>query len=285
MDGGFSAFQFDHAIFAGRDLESMSDQFAALGLAPEYGGVHANGVTHNAIVGFDDGSYLELLSTVEPDQTPPRRERLIGETAGPCGWAVRTTALETAAERLRSSGLSVEGPVAMERRTDDGELATWECAFLGDCVPGTRYPFLIADRTPRSRRVPSSDSVRGTELTGVHSVLLGVSDLEQAIAEYERYFDLESVTRWTDADLNLEVGTFEGSPVTITAPLPENEWLTERLDRFGALPWGFLLETTDFDRTAARIPLRRWPQPFPERAGWIDEEFGVSGRLGVIEGA
>ncbi|WP_137290433.1 VOC family protein [Natronorubrum halophilum] len=285
MNGGLGAFRFDHAILASRELEPMSERLASLGLAPEYGGLHANGVTHNALVGFDDGSYLELLSTVDPDETPPRRARLIRETAGPCGWAVGTTALEAAIERFADLGLTVDGPIEMERRTDDGELAKWACAFLGDCVPGTRYPFLIADRTPRSRRVRSSESVRGTELTGVRTVLLGVAELDRAVAEYERFFGLESDGRWVDDDLGLEVGTFEGSPVIITAPLPENEWLTERLERFGALPWGFLLETTDFDRTAARFPIRRWERPSPGRAGWIDASFGVDGRLGVVERA
>ena len=61
-----SAMKLDHVTIAGSSLDRLRDAFARIGLATEYGGAHANGVTHMALLGFDDGSYIELASTVKP---------------------------------------------------------------------------------------------------------------------------------------------------------------------------------------------------------------------------
>lgn len=46
----------DHASVRGRDLAAMRKVFADAGLAPDYGGPHASGITHMALLGFEDGS-------------------------------------------------------------------------------------------------------------------------------------------------------------------------------------------------------------------------------------
>lgn len=59
----------DHIIYVCADLERGCRQFEALtGVAPSYGGVHANGSTQNAIVGFGDRCYLEILAPVKRAQ-------------------------------------------------------------------------------------------------------------------------------------------------------------------------------------------------------------------------
>jgi hypothetical protein len=57
----------DHIIWACADLESGSRRFEALtGIRPRYGGVHASGLTHNALVGLGKRCYLEILAPVGP---------------------------------------------------------------------------------------------------------------------------------------------------------------------------------------------------------------------------
>jgi hypothetical protein len=57
----------DHIIWACADLERGSRRFEALtGVRPRYGGVHASGLTHNALVGLGDRCYLEILAPVGP---------------------------------------------------------------------------------------------------------------------------------------------------------------------------------------------------------------------------
>ena len=57
----------DHVIWACADLESGARRFEALtGIRPRYGGVHASGLTHNALVGLGGRCYLEVLAPVGP---------------------------------------------------------------------------------------------------------------------------------------------------------------------------------------------------------------------------
>ena len=80
----------DHVTIAGADLAALQQGFTNAGLTPDYGGVHSNGVTHMAALGFDDGSYLELISTVEPGKESPWWPKQIAADGGPCAWCART---------------------------------------------------------------------------------------------------------------------------------------------------------------------------------------------------
>ncbi len=57
----------DHIIWACDDLERGSRQFETrTGVRPRYGGVHASGLTHNALIGLGNRCYLEILAPVGP---------------------------------------------------------------------------------------------------------------------------------------------------------------------------------------------------------------------------
>jgi len=56
----------DHIVVVCDDLESGVLRFAALtGVRAVYGGTHASGLTHNALVGLGDRRYLEILAPVK----------------------------------------------------------------------------------------------------------------------------------------------------------------------------------------------------------------------------
>ena len=57
----------DHLIWVCADLEHGARRFEALtGVRPRYGGVHASGMTHNALVGLGSRCYFEILAPVGP---------------------------------------------------------------------------------------------------------------------------------------------------------------------------------------------------------------------------
>ena len=81
----------DHVTFAGRDLKILQAQFAALGIQTEYGGKHTNGLTEMALASFADGSYLELIASIDPQAGASSHYwgKFIDQNAGPCAWATR----------------------------------------------------------------------------------------------------------------------------------------------------------------------------------------------------
>lgn len=57
----------DHIIWGCDDLERGSRRFEALtGVSPQYGGAHASGLTHNALVKIGPRCYLEILAPTRP---------------------------------------------------------------------------------------------------------------------------------------------------------------------------------------------------------------------------
>lgn len=56
-------FQIDHVVIAVSDLARAVADYRALGFTVLEGGVHASDATHNALIGFADGTYLELLAS------------------------------------------------------------------------------------------------------------------------------------------------------------------------------------------------------------------------------
>jgi hypothetical protein len=237
----------DHVTIAGPDLTTMERAFAALGLPTDYGGPHSNGVTHMALLGFDDGSYIELISFLEPGskETVFWSQHITGN-GGPCGWAVQVADVAAEAARVAALGVTVNGPVYMNRRRPDGKLVEWDLAFLGDQGAGATLPFIIKDITPREWRVLPSASAAG-RLAGVAKVILGVENLEAASALFQRVYGWPSPQTLTDTTFGARLANFASTPVTLAAPLTAGDWLSERLAGFGESPCAYLLRATDFE--------------------------------------
>lgn len=274
---------FDHAIIAGRDLDTLEKTFVDAGLEPEYGGEHAHDVTHNSLLGFDDGSYVELISTSAPDAEPSRRRDFIAGDAGPCGWALETGDVATVAERMREREVRVELSEPHQRETPDGGIAKWQLAYLGEDEPGSSLPFVIEDRAPRENRTSPSPSASGTEVTGVAATVVCVADLEAGIDRYRRAFDLPAPEREDAPTFGAELAGFPGTSAVLAAPAGRGEWLEERLDAFGTLPCAVLLATDDLEATFDRLGIEESTEWFGREIGWTTFEGAVGGRLGAIE--
>lgn len=230
----------DHVTVAGRDLDRLVDAFEAAGFPVEYGGHHSNGVTHMAIVGFRDGSYLELISTLEPDADSPWWDEPIHGDGGPCAWAVRADEIETASADLRDRGIRVDGPSGYERTREDGTLVEWDLTYLGEGDPGSTLPFLISDRTPRERRVRPTGDLASSPIVGVDTVVLGVPDIDAAIGRFEAAFGLTDPKRGESPELDAAVATYPDAPVALAEPHGEG-WIADRLAAFGPRPAAYLL--------------------------------------------
>src|ERR1035438_675328 len=97
--------ELDHASICGSNLDTLRQAFTDVGLTPEIGGPHGNGITQMALIGFDDGTYLELIAPIKPGTTAGSAwAKFMSEDAVPCAWAVGTDRKST---RLNSSHLGI----------------------------------------------------------------------------------------------------------------------------------------------------------------------------------
>ena len=186
------SIRIDHVVIAGSDLTRLVNAFAAIGLTPDAGGVHSDGQTHNALIGFGDGSYLELIAPV-PGGNAESHEwgEFMRSNAGVCAWAIRSEDIEANAAEYRARGIAVSEFIGGGRTRPDGVRLDWIKATLGNETLGALLPFLIQDVTSRENRVPHTASVIG--IIGVREVLAHVS--------------VPLVQEWQDIDLKLPIYT------------------------------------------------------------------------------
>ena len=269
----------DHIPFAWQNLDEITTEFDRLGLTPEYGGAHANGVTHMAVLGFDDQSYIECIAECgegDHDFWPMH----IRSNAGPAAWSVRVADVLVDAKRVLDAGYPIRGPIYGARERDDGTLVEWDRVEYGDADDRLFFPFAIQDRTPLSYRVTPSPSVAGGPLIGVGQVVIAVRNLELGVQKLRDFYRFPQPLRATVPEIG-QVASFPGQPVALATPDSSN-WLDDRLDRFRECPCMCLLATNDIDAACADYPLLE-PITWPDGRIAFFESDRLGYRLGVVE--
>ena len=273
-------FRIDHVTIAASRLEAVAGAFAGVGLEAEYGGQHSNGATHMSLLGFDDGSYIELVSVVRPGLQSPWWHDHIVRDLGPCAWAVQVDDVAAETERLRTMGVSVDGPYQMHRRRPDAETAHWELAYVGEGDAGAMHPFVIADRSERTLRARPSASVGGSGLTGVGCVVLGVPECAGAVAALETAYGLRAAAEAYEPDLEARLVRFDDPTVVLAAPAAQDDWMSERIRLLGPSPCAFLIRSVDLALTRERLELGEPVRWGDESVCWFEALAPI--RLGVI---
>jgi hypothetical protein len=145
----------DHIVFLVDDLDEAIVNWRREGYTVTPGGVHTDGLTHNALICFADGSYVELLAFRTRDAGAHRWARF-RSFPGPIDYALAhdnlpTFVAEPTGQRLGYYAYSEGG-----RRRPDGTEIRWRTSWPPADVPG--LPFLIEDLTPRELRVPAGEA-------------------------------------------------------------------------------------------------------------------------------
>jgi Glyoxalase-like domain len=271
----------DHVSICGPDLDALRQAFTDVGMTPDFGGPHGNGITQMALIGFDDQSYLELIAPVKPGVTEGSDwARFMSGDAGACAWAVGTNVLLQNVDRLKKAGIAVGEPQRGSRKRPDGMSLEWLTAQVGPGTSGSMLPFLIEDQTPRPWRVQTSESMKGAPAFGVESVIVGVNNLDAAIALFRKAYGWAEPLTETQKDFG-KLAYFPGEPVILAAP-SGGGWLSDRLSKFGESPVAFLLGTRDFNAAAKKYKLTNTKTWFGQRVGWIDPAKLKGSRVGVI---
>ncbi len=135
----------DHFVLATADLELTCAEFeGATGVRPAFGGAHQGRGTHNALVGFDDSTYLEIIAP-DPAQPPSSSSAPMARLTQPklIHWAVRCAGLENASARLKALGWTPTRAHRMNRTPPGGERLEWELLGLHHHRHGGLAPFFI----------------------------------------------------------------------------------------------------------------------------------------------
>ncbi len=276
--------KIDHVSIAWSDLGVLQKAFAAAGMATEYGGPHSTGNTHMSLLGFRDGSYIELISTVRPGVESSSWKEQIARDGGPCAWCIEVQDVGQEVAKAKRLGIPASGPADYTRKRPDGVLVEWELGFLGDTEPGSTLPFMIKDKTPRELRVKPSASVSGGDapLRGIGTVVLAVEDLKVAAALFQKMYGWKRPETDYGTLAGATLARFEGTPVVLATPKSEG-WLSERLAAFGPSPCAFLIDADDLDSAGRRHQLGpRQPWFDGKQLEWVQPLGDKGVMLGVV---
>lgn len=177
----------DHVVIAVRDLAQAASDYERLGFTVTPGGYHTGGATHNALISFADGAYIELIAFTEPDRPQSHKwwaKFALGE--GTVDFALLSLNLAAEAAALRQAGIAVDGPLDGGRERPDGQRIAWKSLTIeSDDGP---LPFVIEDVTPRDLRVPPGAATRhALGVTGISGVTVLVPDLDRASTLYKAF--------------------------------------------------------------------------------------------------
>lgn len=199
-----NSLSLDHIIIVVSDLGLAVDQFQQAGFSVIPGGVHSGNLTHNALIPFADGTYLELLATTRRStfsyfkvlqklrlldvftrgETEISR-RLIGNIA--CGvgmndFVLFSPDLTHEIALIRKAGLEISDPIPGGRIRPDGQQISWRTA-----VPQLdELPFLIDDLTPRELRNPTvSDEFHANRIYSIQGLSILVSSIVESTTHYQ----------------------------------------------------------------------------------------------------
>ena len=171
----------DHLVILVKNLDTAITDYRALGFHVLPGGTHAEGATHNALVSFADGSYLELIAFL--DHRIPHRWAAPAKQGleGFIDYALLPGSVPEVVAAARARGLDYQGPFDGGRIRPDGERLVWQTG-----LPASRdLPFLCGDVTARTLRVPGGDAhMHANGTRGVATLTVLVRDLDTSLARY-----------------------------------------------------------------------------------------------------
>jgi hypothetical protein len=170
----------DHVVFVVRDLAAAVAEHRERGFTVTPGGEHAGGLTHNALVGFQDGSYLELIAFHDLAAARGKHSWApVAERGG--GWADFALLSNDLLQDVTALGDLVARPPEEGGRTrPDGLGIAWRVARLQRPLP-----FLIEDLTARELRVPGGEAAtHANGTTGVARIVLGATDPTRVSERY-----------------------------------------------------------------------------------------------------
>lgn len=217
----------DHVVVLVSELAQAIQRWQQDGFTVTPGGVHADGITHNALVCFGDGSYVELLAFLQAPPASHRWARFNGFW-GPIDYVIAASDIDATVRELRAKDLPYADVVEGGRKRPDGVELRWRSAFPTD--RNAALPFIIQDVTRRQLRVPAGDAtMHDNAASGIVQVRVNVPEFEAASGAYDALYGK------AEAQTHARVYRLQGSRITLSeSPAGSDE--AQYLQRRGAGP-------------------------------------------------
>lgn len=244
--------QVDHLVIISLDLATAMANARKAGFTVVPGGTHGDGRTHNALIAFRDGAYIELIAPTSEDALEgnhrwfPRLRR----GGGLVDFCLLGDKLDVETAAIRDRGASYPAPQPMARNRPDGVRLEWTLSTPPGEVGDSGWPFLIEDITTRDLRVPhaENETTHANGAAGVAGVTVLVRDLDASRREYEAILGTtghELTAPLSDERLGaiLPVGTGRSQWVMLVEP--RSREAIKHLETHGQGPYRLTLRTRD----------------------------------------
>lgn len=231
----------DHLVIVVNDLEKAARDFEQLGFTVVPGGQHPVG-SHNVLISFRDGSYLEIIAFYrdafdhrwwDPLQ---QGERLVD-------FCFQTDDLSGDTKKLQDAGVAINKPVPWSRKRPDGFELKWLLSLATGSHRGVA-PFLIEDVTPRGERIPQQfDHQNG--IHGIEKLTVAVGELSTIETWYSAILGTSGQTI-SEANLGADGLRYQAGPHTLDFLTPRDtrspliDWLRD----YGPSPYSAVLSNS-----------------------------------------
>jgi catechol 2,3-dioxygenase-like lactoylglutathione lyase family enzyme len=232
----------DHIVIAAHSLERAIATYRGLGFTVVEGGRHPYG-SYNALIGFADGSYIELLGFYEESPDHPWWGLLRERGGGLVDFCLATDDIRADHAAFRELGVHCSPLIEGGRTRPDGYYVKW----INNKIRGEwqgLIPFIIEDLTPREERLPRvTDHANG--VTGIHSIALATDDVARPAAVMAAVLGAEGQTVEGPVaggrGLRFMVG---GHALDYLAPTDANGLLAAQLAAHRPVPYAVAFNTT-----------------------------------------
>ncbi|HLU35877.1 MAG TPA: VOC family protein [Thermomicrobiales bacterium] len=238
----------DHIVIISDDLDTAIASAREAGFTVVPGGTHGDGNTHNALIGFADGAYIELIAPTEQGRSAEHRWfNRLRNGGGMVDFCLLGEDLDTEIEGVRQRGIGYPEPFDMAREKPDGTRIAWKLSTPPGAVGERGWPFMIEDTTPRDLRVPQEPEKvnHPNGATGVAGITVLVRDLQTSTREYEAILGTTAQDLRSPFDDRQLGAILPLGPHWILLTEPGSNEATEHLERHGKGPYRLTLRTHD----------------------------------------
>lgn len=241
--------RIDHIVILVKNLDDGIATYRGLGFNVTPGGEHPGG-THNALVPFQDGTYLELIAFQQPEK--PHEHRwypFLATGGGIVDFCLGVDDVAEAVSGARSRGLDCRGPVPGARTRPDGVQVSWR---LGQPPAGHtgEIPFFIDDVTPREVRVPGGDAaVHPNGVVGVRFIVIATGDVQATSELYGKLLDKPTPPPSEGGEQPGAVATYGlgKQRIVVVKPSRPGSPIAERIEQRGNGPFEIVMAAEGLD--------------------------------------